>query len=702
MLGRYGHTMGRKRLGLLATVLLTGGLATGSASAEHSAVELISGPSSTVSALSYEPPLFVSPDGRRVLFNSLDALAPEDVDRCEETDEETGEVIAVHPCLDGFERFGGTTSLLTTGPADPQLNNSMELIAASRDGTRAFFRGGPLLPGDPNSYIYERAGGITTPVSKPQDRFEPQQLTNLSEDGRHAFFGTGSRLVPEDTDNCTDFYEHFGGTIRLASIGVPPVPTPSGGFECASLSRLGISADGSRLFLTTNAAITSDDTDTDRDIYEWSGDQTRLISTGPDDGPDGGFFHEIAISRDGRRVVFGTTERLVTADTDADKDLYVRFDGDTRLVAPAIDGDASPRIDLHALSPDGSTVIASSWLRLDSADTDGQIDVYSISNRSARLLSIGPSGGNGDCPPTTACTQFWANYVGASDSLPPSPMSTGGAGGASQDARVVLFATSERLVPEDLDDAGDLYASVGGVARLLSTGTNDGPGRSFGADTFRGLFVSPDGSRVFFMTDDPLAVEDTDTQVDVYEWADGVTTLLPVGVPTPEPVFLADTYPRSFVNDGSRVFVITVAALTPNDTDGDGDLYGLGLANAAPSCDSVVASPAVLHPPSSRLVRIALSGATDPDGDEVTIQITGITQDEPTGRSRDAVLSSAGDEVRLRAERDNKRDGRVYRISFDAADGKGGTCSGTASVGVPRKKKQAAVDSAPPSYDALR
>jgi hypothetical protein len=43
----------------------------------------------------------------------------------------------------------------------------------------------------------------------------------------------------------------------------------------------------------------------------------------------------------------------------------------------------------------------------------------------------------------------------------------------------------------------------------------------------------------------------------------------------------------------------------------------------------------------------------------------------------------------------------VYRIAFTASDGRGGSCSGTAKVSVPRKKRKAAVDSAPPSYDSL-
>jgi hypothetical protein len=104
-------------------------------------------------------------------------------------------------------------------------------------------------------------------------------------------------------------------------------------------------------------------------------------------------------------------------------------------------------------------------------------------------------------------------------------------------------------------------------------------------------------------------------------------------------------------------------------------------------------------------VPVTLDGATDPDGDPVTLSVDGVTQDEPvTSRgdqtSPDAVDERAG-ELRIRAERNPHGDGRVYRIAFTASDGRGGECSGIATVSVPRKKHKAAVDSAPPSYDSL-
>ena len=122
--------------------------------------------------------------------------------------------------------------------------------------------------------------------------------------------------------------------------------------------------------------------------------------------------------------------------------------------------------------------------------------------------------------------------------------------------------------------------------------------------------------------------------------------------------------------------------------------------NRPPVCTGVSASPAVLSPPNHKFVRVALGGASDPDGDAVTIAITGVTQDEPVGTAPDAVRAASGDEVMLRAEREGGGNGRVYRIAFEARDVHGSLCAGTARVAVP-KGSAAAVDSAPPSFGSF-
>jgi Tol biopolymer transport system component len=127
--------------------------------------------------------------------------------------------------------------------------------------------------------------------------------------------------------------------------------------------------------------------------------------------------------------------------------------------------------------------------------------------------------------------------------------------------------------------------------------------------------------------------------------------------------------------------------------------------NGPPDCSGVAASRPVLATANHRLVPITLDGATDPNGDPVTLSVDGVTQDEPVVGSGDNTSPDAVDQgdgqLRVRAERNPHGDGRVYRIAFMASDGRGGSCSGTATVSVPRKARKAAIDSAPPSYDSL-
>lgn len=106
--------------------------------------------------------------------------------------------------------------------------------------------------------------------------------------------------------------------------------------------------------------------------------------------------------------------------------------------------------------------------------------------------------------------------------------------------------------------------------------------------------------------------------------------------------------------------------------------------NHAPDCSGVGADPESLWPPNKHLRTVTLSGAIDPDGDHVTLEVTGVTHDE--GGAPDWQAAAAADHVQLRATRDPKADGRVYEIAFEATDEHGATCAGEATVTVPRHK----------------
>jgi Beta-propeller repeat len=138
----------------------------------------------------------------------------------------------------------------------------------------------------------------------------------------------------------------------------------------------------------------------------------------------------------------------------------------------------------------------------------------------------------------------------------------------------------------------------------------------------------------------------------------------------------------------------TLHASQPAFGGGDYDAFvtklSASVTNQPPVCRAAQASPAVLWAPDHQLVPIAIMGVTDPDGDAVTITVTGVTQDEPVNgngnTSPDAVIQAGAASVR--AERSGNGNGRVYRISFTADDGKGSSCSGAVTVGVPHSQKK--------------
>ena len=116
--------------------------------------------------------------------------------------------------------------------------------------------------------------------------------------------------------------------------------------------------------------------------------------------------------------------------------------------------------------------------------------------------------------------------------------------------------------------------------------------------------------------------------------------------------------------------------------------------NQPPVCSSATVDPKTLWPPDHTLRNVTISGVTDPDpGDTVTINVTGVTQDESVNglgdgdTGPDAVTTPNSNVVKVRAERSGTADGRVYAITFTGTDAGGLTCTGTANVSVPHDQK---------------
>jgi hypothetical protein len=129
--------------------------------------------------------------------------------------------------------------------------------------------------------------------------------------------------------------------------------------------------------------------------------------------------------------------------------------------------------------------------------------------------------------------------------------------------------------------------------------------------------------------------------------------------------------------------------------------------NQPPDCIAATASSEELWPPRHEFEDVSVVGVTDPDGDPIAITITAIAQDEPplqglgSGHTCPDASGVGTPVASLLTERSGTLQsaggGRVYHISFTAADGRGGECSGKVSVCAPHDQRQgvACVDGGP-------
>ena len=154
------------------------------------------------------------------------------------------------------------------------------------------------------------------------------------------------------------------------------------------------------------------------------------------------------------------------------------------------------------------------------------------------------------------------------------------------------------------------------------------------------------------------------------------------GTPTATCVHVNNTAPCS---DGN--------ACTRNDACQAGICVGTAdpacTTNHPPECG---ATPIELWPPNHKFVTVSIAGVTDPDGDSLTTNIVGISQDEPLSGHGDGNTCPDGKGVgtssaSVRAERSGTGDGRVYHVLFTASDGKGGQCTGSVRICVPHDQR---------------
>ena len=458
--------------------------------------------------------------------------------------------------MDIYERSGSTTTLLSTGPAGGNGAFNASFAANSADGTRVFFRTSEqLVSGDTDTTqdLYERFNGTTTLMSTgPAGGNGAFQVifSGISQDGSKVFFDTAESLVSGDTDGWRDVYQRSGGTTTLVSTGA------LGGNGPFDATYAGRSRDGARVFFHTDEPLEGSDVDTSQDVYARAGGATSHLSIGPaggngnDDFDYDAFFDGTSV--DGSVAWLHTDEVLVGGDSDTANDVYERAGAAITLVSG---GSADTGAYWAGSSENGSRVFFDTQEPLVGQDTDTSTDIYERAGGSTTLISTGPDGGNG---------QHFSAFQGTTTDgvagvLPHRRLAARGghrrhagrlrARRRRHDPRLAGIGERQRPLPGHLQgrlarwDARLLRHERapgrhrdGHLPRHLRAPCRDAPrssrsGRRAGTGTSsrssRG--VSDDGTRLFFETDEALVAGDTDISQDVY--SSSITT---GGVPAPE------------------------------------------------------------------------------------------------------------------------------------------------------------------------
>jgi hypothetical protein len=471
-----------------------------------------------------------SADGRKVFFSTQEPLVAADLDRSVDVYRHD---LATGTMLVSAAAASCSAGPCGNGPADATFKGT------TPDGKKAFFETSEslaLADGDEASDVYMRDMASEPPATILISQADPsctagacgdgpeaETFVGASESGGRVFIETSESLSSADGDSSNDIY------MRDLT-GGPAATTPlSAGGSCPGLQASacspkfrGASTDGSRVFFTSSEQFGGGDTDKGSDVYAWEAGTASLLSI----GAVGGNGEEkpatfAGATASGAAVFFETNENLTDADKDSAGDVYVR-DPTSDVSATALVSQADPAcVDLTAcgkgllntsfagVSADGDTVFMQTDETLVPADTDGVNDIYArdLGGGTTSLVSV----------PAPACE---GGACGAAAAATFAAVSSSGSAKA-------LFSTVESLVASDQDQAKDVYMrDLGTASTTLESPAGICPlPEEKGCDaTFAG--ASADLTHVFFRTEERLTAEDIDSDLDVYERADGATRLV--------------------------------------------------------------------------------------------------------------------------------------------------------------------------------
>jgi hypothetical protein len=421
--------------------------------------------------------------------------------------------------ISGFLGFSDDLSRMVDENGDPPVDgavpNSANLYRRDADGSLHL-----LTPGEPSA-------GFTTPA-----------FAGASSDFSHVIFEQNEALTPgAPAGGVANVYESVNGNLRLVNVLPDGTPSPTGGG--ATLVVHNVSQDGSRIFWEGNSPSPS--------FVREDGTTTVKISatqrTPPDPNGSGGDQTLLwAAAADGSKAFFTSAEKLTndanTGPVDNGNDLYEYVVANGTLVDLTPDADPG--------DPNGADVQGVVGV------SDNGSTIYFVANG-----ALTPGAPHGDCDFSASSgtcnlyvrhagvTRFIASLTAAQDG--PNGISDspdwehqydhwhgrdGSWAQVSGDGQHLLFTTRASQPGFNNNGHREVYLYDDSGAGQLTCVSCD-PGGAAGGDAVpndafsQGSLInstgfvrnlSYDGSRVFFMSQDALVPQDTNSQWDVYEW----------------------------------------------------------------------------------------------------------------------------------------------------------------------------------------
>jgi hypothetical protein len=367
-----------------------------------------------------------------------------------------------------YERSAGAASLqvLSLQPNGQPFASDAHYLAASEDGTAMVFRVGTTL--------YLRRGGATTQIATA---------------GTFASLASGGERV---------FYE-AGGDLFYCDAAAGPCAGPEASQEATKIAEdaffVSVSPDGSRVLFSSEAALTGGEENdngeeaepVEPNLYSWDGASVRFVAIlDPQD------FVSFAAVND---VNLGRWTVAVSEES-----------GASRVSSPS------------RATPDGAVFLFQSHAQLTAYENEGIGEVYRYAPgapEGERLLCL-------SCDPSGAPASADALLQDVRSLRPGSQRGTLIAN-VTDDGRKAFFMSYERLLPEDANEAQDVYEwqangvgsckRQGGCLALISSGQGEGDSYLYS--------MSADGRDVFIWTEEKLVGQDVAGSKSLYDVREG-------------------------------------------------------------------------------------------------------------------------------------------------------------------------------------